>query len=42
MPVYLRRFYAVELQNIKEAENKAYQKAQKSSNTKIHRPGISR
>jgi len=41
MPVYLRRFYAVELQNIKEAENSAHKKAQqKSSKTKIHRPGI--
>jgi hypothetical protein len=40
MPVYLRRFYAIELQNQKEAENTAYQKAQGKSSTKIHRPGI--
>ena len=40
MPVYLRRFYALKLREIKELERKQAESGKKTSSSTISRPGI--
>jgi len=40
MPVYLRRFYAVKLKEIKELERKQAESGKNASSSTIRKPGV--